>query len=125
MCYSVSNVQRINTINKFILYQLLAFYYFLWLLVIGFYSDLISPSGARCSSVVRAFVRSWCDGSSDRSFIVEPLSYFSFQPMLQANVTKAVVCVILCGMMYIKEPLLLIGKSSLCGGSGFPLSLAE
>ena len=26
------------------------------------------------------------------------------------------------GMMHIKEPLLLIGKSSLCGGSGFPLS---
>ena len=26
-----------------------------------------------------------------------------------------------CGMMHIKEPLLLIGKSSPCGGSGFPL----
>ena len=30
-----------------------------------------------------------------------------------------------CGMMHIKEPLLLIGKSSLCGGSGFPFSLSE
>ena len=30
-----------------------------------------------------------------------------------------------CGMMHIKEPLLLIGKSSLCGGIGFPLSLSE
>ena len=30
-----------------------------------------------------------------------------------------------CGMMHIKEPLLLIGKSSLCGGSGFPLSLSQ
>ena len=30
-----------------------------------------------------------------------------------------------CVMMHIKEPLLLIGKSSLCGGSGFPLSLSE
>ena len=39
------------------------------------------------------------------------------------GVTKAVVCVILSvGMMHIKEPLLLIGKSSPCGGSGFPLS---
>ena len=28
-----------------------------------------------------------------------------------------------CGMMHIKEPLLLIVKSSPCGGSGFPLSL--
>ena len=30
-----------------------------------------------------------------------------------------------CGMMHIKEPLLLIGMSSPCGGSGFPLSLSE
>ena len=37
--------------------------------------------GARYSSVVRAF-RSWCDRSSNRSFIVDPLSYFSFQPVL-------------------------------------------
>ena len=30
-----------------------------------------------------------------------------------------------CGMMHIKEPLLLTGKSSPCGCSGFPLSLFE
>ena len=29
------------------------------------------------------------------------------------------------GMVHIKEPLLLIGKSSPCGSSGFPLSLSE
>ena len=29
------------------------------------------------------------------------------------------------GMVHIKEPLLLIGKSSPCGGSWFPLSLSE
>ena len=29
------------------------------------------------------------------------------------------------GMVHIKEPLLLIDKSSLCGGSGFPFSLSE
>ena len=51
-------------------------------------------------------VRSWCDGSSDRSFMVDPLSYFSFQAVVY-------------GMMHIKEPLMLIGKSSPCGGSGF------
>ena len=39
--------------------------------------------------------------------------------------TKAVVCVILSGMVHIKEPLLLIRKSSPCGGSRFPLSLSE
>ena len=35
------------------------------------------------------------------------------------------VCAILSGMVHIKEPLLLIGKSSPCGGSEFPLSLSE
>ena len=35
------------------------------------------------------------------------------------------MCYPICGMVHIKEPLLLIGKSSLCGGSGFPLSLSE
>ena len=35
------------------------------------------------------------------------------------------MCNSVCGMMYMKEPLLLIGKSSPCGGSGFPLSLSE
>ena len=30
-----------------------------------------------------------------------------------------------CGMVHIKEPLLLIEKSSPFGGSGFPLSLSE
>ena len=31
----------------------------------------------------------------------------------------------ICGTVHIKEPLLLIEKSSPCGGSGFPLSLHE
>ena len=30
-----------------------------------------------------------------------------------------------CGMVHIKEPFLLIKKSSLCGGSGFPFLLSE
>ena len=30
-----------------------------------------------------------------------------------------------CGMLHIKEPLLLIRKNSPCGGSGFPLLLSE
>ena len=34
------------------------------------------------------------------------------------------MCYPLCGMVHIKEPLLLIGKSSPCGG-GFPLSLSD
>ena len=35
------------------------------------------------------------------------------------------MCYPVCGMMHIKEPLLLVGKSSPCGCSGFPLSLSE
>ena len=35
------------------------------------------------------------------------------------------MCYPVCGMMHIKEPLLLIEKISPVGGSGFPLSLSE
>ena len=35
------------------------------------------------------------------------------------------MCYPVCGMVHIKEPLLLIDKSSLCGSSGFPFSLSE
>ena len=63
-----------------------------------------------------------CDGSSDRSFMVDPLSYFLFQPVLHDWFNKGCgMCHIVCGMMHIKEPLLLMGKSSPCGGTGFPL----
>ena len=71
-------------------------------------------------------VRSWCDGSSDRSFMVDPLSYFSFQPVLHDWCHKGRgMCYPVCGIMHIKEPLVLIGKSSLYGGSRCPLSLSE
>ena len=57
---------------------------------------------------------------------VDPLSYFSLQPMLHDWCNKGRgMCYSVCGMVHIKEPLLLIRKSSLCGGSGFPLSLSE
>ena len=55
-----------------------------------------------------------------------PLSYFSFQPVLHDWCNKGRgMCYPVCGMVHIKEPLLLIDKSSLCGGSGFPFSLSE
>ena len=34
------------------------------------------------------------------------------------------MCYSVCGMVHIKEPLLLIVKSSPCGGSGFPLTVS-
>ena len=55
-----------------------------------------------------------------------PFGYISHSSQCSTTgVTKAVVCAILSGMVHLKEPLLLIGKSSLCGGSGFPFSLSE
>ena len=43
-----------------------------------------------------------------------------------AGVAKTVVCAnSLCGLVLIKDALLLIEKSSLCDGSGFPLSLSK
>ena len=48
------------------------------------------------------------DGSSDRSFMVDPLSYFSFQPVFHDWCNKGRdVCYPVCGMVHIKEPLLL------------------
>ena len=47
----------------------------------------------------------------------------SLVQMLLMKHTSA--CYPVCGMVHIKEPLLLIDKSSLCGGSGFPFSLSE
>ena len=49
------------------------------------------------------------DRSSDRSFIVDPLSYFSFQPVLHDWCNKGRgMCYPVCGMVHIKEPLLSI-----------------
>ena len=57
---------------------------------------------------------------------VDPLSYFSFQPVLHNWCNKGCgMCYPVCGMVHIKEPLLLIKKNSLCGSSGFPFSLSE
>ena len=81
----------------------------------------------KLSVISEMSVLSWCDGSSDQSFVVDPLSYFSFQPVFHEWCNKGHgMCYPVCGMMHIKEPLLLIGKSSPYGGSGFSLlSLSE
>ena len=55
--------------------------------------------------------------------MVDPLSYFSFHDW--CNKGRG-MCYPVCGMMHIKELLLLIGKSSLCsGGSGLYVSLSD
>ena len=52
-----------------------------------------------------------------------PLGYFSFQPVPHDK--RRGMCYPVFGMMHIKEPLLLIGKSDLCGGGGLPQSLFQ
>ena len=76
------------------------------------------------TEVERSLMVRWVVGSILHG--VDPLSYFSFQPVLHDWCNKGRgMCYPVCGMVHIKEPLLLIDKSSLCGGSGFPFSLSE
>ena len=74
--------------------------------------------GARCSSVVRLFGHgamgrridpSW--GGPIELFLVPATARGMYYPV--------------CGMVHIKEPLLLIGRSSPCGSSGFLFSLSD
>ena len=87
--------------------------------------NLTTAQGARCSSVVRAFVHCAMGRRIDPSW-GGSIGPFSFQPVLHDWCNKdRGMCYPVCGMVHIKEPLLLIGKSSPCGGSGFPLFLYE
>ena len=45
--------------------------------------------------------------------------------LVSVQMNECGMCYPVCGMVHIKEPLLLIGMSSPCGGSGFPLSLSK
>ena len=81
--------------------------------------------GARCSSVVRAFAHGAMGHRIDPSW-GGPIELFLVQPVLHNWCNKdSGMCYPVCGMVHIKEPLLLIGKSSLCGGSGFSVLLSE
>ena len=84
----------------------------------------ICRGAGRSSEVERSLMVRWVVGSILHG--VDPLSYFSFQPVLHDWCNKGRgMCYPVCGMVHIKEPLLLIDKRSLCGGSGFPFSLSE
>ena len=83
-----------------------------------------SLGAGRSSEVERSLMVRWVVGSILHG--VDPLSYFSFLPVFHDWCNKGRgMCYPVCGMVHIKEPLLLIDKSSLCGGSGFPFSLSE
>ena len=93
---------------------------------VGNHQNIIfhSRGAGRSSEVERSLMVRWVIGSILHG--VDPLSYFSFQPVLHEWCNKGRgMCYPVCGMVHIKEPLLLIDKSSLCGGSGFPFSLSE
>ena len=92
---------------------------------LNFISVIVNNIGAgRSSEVEHSLMVRWVVGSILHG--VDPLSYFSFHPVLHDWCNKGHgMCYPVCGMVHIKEPLLLIDKSSLCGGSGFPFSLSE
>ena len=75
--------------------------------------------GARCSSVVRALAH----GAMGRRFDPSCWTHWAIsrvKPVLLDLCNKArSMCYPVCGMMHIKEPLLLIGKSSLVVTAGF------
>ena len=57
------------------------------------------------------------------NYHINSLGYFPFQPVSTTGLSKAVVCTVLSnGKVHIKDPLLLIEKSSLCvAAAGFLL----
>ena len=80
-----------------------------------------------CYSIRMKYGRSGLDPHREALHILTVTQQsLSFQPVLHDWCNKdRGMCYPVCWMVHIKEPLLLIGKSSQCGGSGFPLSLSE
>ena len=81
------------------------------------------PTDRLTHTMVRWFVESILHGG--------PLELFLIPASAPRRCNKGVcypnkgcgMCYPVCGMVPIKQPMLLIGKSSPCGSSGFPLSL--
>ena len=83
---------------------------------------LAPPSlvGSRCSSVVeRLIMVQWVIRSIPHG---GPIELFPASAPQLVNKGYG-MCYLVCGMLHTKEPLLLIGKSSPCGMSRFPLLL--
>ena len=76
------------------------------------YKNVCVWGARRSSEVERSLMVRWVVGSILHG--VDPLSYFSFQPVLHDWCKKGrSMCYPVCGMVHIKEPLLLIDKVSL------------
>ena len=89
---------------------------------------IINNNYNNCYSLYNIYINDWksCHNASlVWSLMLDPLSFFSFKAVLH-NWLKRLWYVLSClwdGAH--KKPLLLNGKSSPCGGSGFPLLLSE
>ena len=119
---SISSITLHKTESKRCLRQGCDCFNHLWSVTV--YRTAIHVGAGRSSEIERSLMVRWVVGSILHG--VDPLSYFSFQPVLHDWCNKGRgMCYPVCGMVHIKEPLLLIDKSSLCGGSGFPFSLSE
>ena len=69
----------------------------------------------RSSEVERSLMVRWVDPSWGG-----PIELFLIPAVLHDWCNKGRgMCYPVCGMVHVKEPLLLIDKSSICGGSGF------
>ena len=69
----------------------------------------VCVGAGRSSEVERSLMVRWVVGSI--LYGVDPLSYFSFQPVLHNWCNKGGgMCYPVCGMMHIKEPLLLMWR---------------
>ena len=95
-------------------------------------SNQCTTTGVLKAVVYAVFVEKWyniyflCSRSSDQSPMVDLLSYFLSQPMLHNWCNKGFgMFYIVCGMVHLKDSLLLIRKSSPCGSSRFSLSLFQ
>ena len=70
--------------------------------------------------------RCWVPCVEQHAIDTPPLSYFSFQPVFHDWFNKGRgMYYPIFGMVHIKEPLLLIGRSNPCSGSWFRLSQSE
>ena len=72
--------------------------------------------------VEHSAVKVWITWSIIHGRYICSLGYFPFQLVVHDwSIKNCRLCFPVCGKVYIKDPLLLIGKSSICGDNGFPL----
>ena len=114
---SLSGLQILYTVTRQCVCFILGAAPNVWDVCLGLRDSSVFVSGRKlcsCLTLLHHHMVRWVVGSILHG--VNPLIYFSFQPVLHDWCNKGRgMCYPVCGMVHIKEPLLLIGKSSLCG----------